>query len=94
MLKLTITTPSTSSTLKAIEKQEFTIQLEQMATLKAMFPETDMGSGEQWKERFEMVYDMDVDNQVIKSKEDAIRQQQVDYEELVRTIDLAPATEG
>lgn len=93
MMKLSITTPSTSSTLKTIEKQEFTTQLDQAMLIKQVFPDANIWNAEQWMERWETVYDIDVDNQFVKSKEDKIRKEQAEIMDLINTIDLTPEEE-
>ena len=69
-LKVRIDTPTNQTVLKSLEKAEFSDMVGNALTLKQAFPDLNIGSGDEWLKRMEIVYGFDTDKLYLKSKDD------------------------
>lgn len=70
LLKVRISTPTSQTVLRSLEKAEFNTMLQNASMLKQLFPELNIGSGEDWLKRLEMIHGFETSKLYIKSEND------------------------
>lgn len=93
-LKVNIETPSTQSMLPSLEKAEFTDSLNQATMIKQMFPDTNIGDGQERWDRFQKIRGFDINSYTIKSKQQIMREKQTKMLEAINNFDVAPVADN
>lgn len=69
-LKVRISTPTSQTVLRSLEKAEFSTMLQNAVSLKQLFPDLNIGTGEDWLRRLEIVHGFETSKLYIRSDND------------------------
>lgn len=85
-LKVRIDTPTNQTVLKSLEKAEFKDMVGNALTLKQVFPDLNIGSGEERFKKLETVYWFDIDKLYLKSKNDLRKEKIADVMDMAKQL--------
>ena len=74
-LKVKIETPTTQSLLPSLEKQEFSDALNQAVMIKQLFPEVNIGDGNERWGRYQKIRGFDLKSYNMKTKQQKMREE-------------------